>query len=547
MRAPQLRPAEAKQRGVALMVMLVVMVMGATAFLVSSFNRSGLQIARDQKTAEVLAQAKEALIGRAVTYTDYPGSLPCPDTNNDGISDAGGSTECPSYIGRLPWKTLGLPDLRDAAGERLWYTLSRNVRRYDSVRPLNSNTTGTLNVTGTNTASGLIALVFAPGANVGSQSRSESQMAACTTTSDTRKESLCAANYLEGSNANPSPGAAPNQDYQNSNASLPFNDQLVSISRDQLFLPVEKRVGNETRKILNIYYAAWGAFPFAAPFADPFTSSYTGQASPATHNGLLPIGDNVMPTWAGIPAVAFSSGGSYDYCELRDGSAANSRWRCINIAISAGETITITGTLNNVGRGLWRPHNINNACEVRARNSSGTTVLATSVLDNVTVTGNLNSNGSATIVFQAKGKAGYATLQRIELRDILDYNTDIKSYYNSSPSCPQPSTSPVIPTWLFNDPAYGNNWQQVAYYSIAQEYAPGGDHTCTTTPCLTVNGQDGKQAVAVMTGGALTGQTRPSGNLADYLEEGNLSTADFVYENKARSSNFNDQVIIVAP
>lgn len=537
---------KAKQRGAALMVMLVIIVMGGIALLVGSLSRPGLQIARDQKTTVAIAQAKEALIGHAVTNTDYPlGNLPCPDTDNDGISDAGGSNNCPVYIGRLPWKTLGLPDLRDAAGERLWYTLSRNVRRYSSVRPINSDTAGTLDITGTYTAAGLMAIVFAPGANVGSQRRSESQTAACATTGDTRKESLCAANYLEGSNANPSPGSAPNQDYQSSNVSLPFNDQPVSISRDQLFLAVEKRVGNEIKKILNTYYLAWGSFPFAAPFADPSTSSFTGQA--ATYNGLLPVGDNVMPTWAGIPTVTFSGGGSYDSCELLDGVVNNSRWRCSNITISAGETITFTGTLNNAGRGLWRPHNVSNICEVRARDSSGTDVLATSVLGNVTVTGKMNSNGSATIVFRAKGKGGYSTLQQVELRDILDYNTDIKSYGNSFPTCPRPPTSPVIPTWLFNNPTAGNNWHQVAHYAVSPDYAPGGDHSCTTSPCLTVSEQDAKQAVVVMTGGALTGQPRPSGNLASYLEQGNLTPADFVYKIKARSSDFNDQVIIVGP
>jgi len=43
-----------------------------------------------------------------------------------------------------------------------------------------------------------------------------------------------------------------------------------------------------------------------------------------------------------------------------------------------GVTITITGTLNNVGIGLWRPHHKENVCEVRAKNSGGTTVPATS-------------------------------------------------------------------------------------------------------------------------------------------------------------------------
>ena len=539
------------QRGGALLVMLVILVIGITTAFVTSLSSTAISNQRNQTTAEALAQAKEALIGYAVTKTDYPlGNLPCPDTDDDGTSDAGGSTECPQYIGRLPWKTLGLPDLRDSTGERLWYTLSRNVRRYASVRPLNSDTAGTLNVTGTKTENNLIAIVFSPGSNVGTQSRSTTQTTFCTTTNTTILESRCAANYLEGSNDDPSPGAAPNLNYQNANSGIDFNDQLISISHDQIFSTVEKRIGNEIKNILNTYYAAWGAFPFAAPFADPFVSSFTGSASPATYSGLLPVGNNIMPTWANIPTVSFSGSGSYDYCELRSDNAINSRWRCMDIAISTGETITITGTLNNVGRGLWRPHNINNVCEVRARNSSGTTVLATSVLDNVSVTGSLNSNGSATIVFQARGKAGYATLQRIELRDILDFTTDIKSYYNSSPSCPQPSTSPVIPAWLFDDPTDGNNWHQVAYYAVSQGYAPGGDHTCTTSPCLTVNGQSGgsdKQAVVVMTGGALAGQTHPQSTIAHYLEGENVTPVDFIYENKTRASTFNDQVIIVAP
>ncbi|MDO8312762.1 MAG: hypothetical protein Q7T25_12560, partial [Sideroxyarcus sp.] len=445
------------------------------------------------------------------------------------------------------WKTLGLPDLRDSAGERLWYTLSRNVRRYNSVRPLNSDTAGTLNVTGSYADSNLIALVFAPGSNTSTQRRSSTQTASCSTTGTTIVESFCAANYLEGSNDDPSPGAAPNLNYQNANAGIEFNDQLLAISHDQLFATVEKRIAKEIKNVLNTYYAAWGAFPYAAPFADPSASSFTGQASPATYNGLLPIGDNVMPTWSGVPAPVFSGSGSYNYCELRDGAATNSRWRCIDILISAGETITISRTLNNVGRGLWRPHNINDICEVRARNS-GVTVLATSVLNNVSVTGTLNANGSATIVFQAQGKAGFGSLQRIELRDIRDYSTDIRVNSNTAVCSPAP-TSPVIPAWLFDDATDGNNWHQVAYYSVAQQFAPGGDHTCTTSPCLTVNGQgggNGIRALVVMTGRAIAG-AHPSGTLSDYLEGENLTSADYIFENQNRSATFNDQVIIIAP
>ena len=49
-------------------------------------------------------------------------------------------------IGRLPWKTFGLPDLRDGSGERLWYALSPNFRDNPSVSPLNSDTRGSITV-----------------------------------------------------------------------------------------------------------------------------------------------------------------------------------------------------------------------------------------------------------------------------------------------------------------------------------------------------------------------------------------------------------------
>ena len=272
-----------RQHGAALMVMLVILVIGAATILVSSLSGATLQIERDKITADALAQAKAALIGKSLIYDDYPGSLPCPDTSNDGVSDAGGSEKCPSYIGRLPWKTLGLPDLRDSAGERLWYTLSRNVRRYDSVRPLNSETTGTLNITGTYTANNLIAIVFAPGANTGNQSRSESQMAPCTTTGNTRAESRCAANYLEGSNANPSTGTTRNQNYKNSDVNIPFNDQLISISHDQLFQQVEKRVAREVRQALLSFYRNNHYYPYASLLETP------GVCADGNLRGFLPV------------------------------------------------------------------------------------------------------------------------------------------------------------------------------------------------------------------------------------------------------------------
>lgn len=543
-------PADIKrQRGAALMVMLVIMVVGGAAFLVSSLNSlTSLKTARHESTAAALAQAKDALLGLSAKYTDYPGSLPCPDTDDDGESDAAGGTECPQYIGRLPWKTLGLSgELRDADGERLWYTLSSNVRRYASVLPLNSDKTGTLNITGTYTASNLVAIIFAPGATLSGQSRSSTQTATCSTTNDTViAEIRCAANYLEGSNDDPSPGGSPNLSYQNADSSIQFNDQLIAISYDQLFSLIEKRVGNEFKKLLDDYYKSWNAYPYATPFGNPSLSNFVGVSG--TQSGLIPINNSTAATtlaWVTSPAPRYYIDGiDKGACYFSDGAIADSRLRCIstNTTIPAGKMITFTGKLDDVSVGLgfydngawyWRPHDKDlplggtTPAEVRVRNSSGVSVYASTILDNVTITGSLNSDGSANVTFSATGKPGGSVVQRIELRDIK-----------------KSSTSGLQP-WFTN-----NEWHHLIYYHVASDYAPGGDRTCTTNPCLTVNGQGGGSnisAVIVMAGGNLSGNAHPSLSLSDYFEGGNASPADFIYENNTRSSTFNDQVIVVSP
>src|SRR3972149_3020211 len=111
---------------------------------------------------DALAQAKAALI-MYVTITNLsttrPGAFPCPDTDNNGTANLYSGTNCPGYVsgsdvyvGRLPWQTLGLPDLRDSSGERLWYAVSRDFARNPNCLPkcpdLTSNTLGQLTVNG---------------------------------------------------------------------------------------------------------------------------------------------------------------------------------------------------------------------------------------------------------------------------------------------------------------------------------------------------------------------------------------------------------------
>ena len=66
------------------MVMPVIMIIGVAAMFVAICS-SAIQIARNQATADAWQKAKEALIAYAISDTNRPGELPCPDFNNDGM------------------------------------------------------------------------------------------------------------------------------------------------------------------------------------------------------------------------------------------------------------------------------------------------------------------------------------------------------------------------------------------------------------------------------------------------------------------------------
>ncbi len=449
-----------KQHGAALMLMLVILVLGAATVLVTSLNSSRLRMERDKITADALAQAKEALIGITVTYSDYPGSLPCPDTDDDGDADSGGTTGCPQYIGRLPWRTLGLPDLRDATGERLWYTLSRNVRRYASVRPLNSETTGTLNITGTYTSNNLMAIVFAPGANIGSQSRSNTQTTFCTTTGNTKKESLCATNYLEGSNANlsteanPVAGINPNQTYQNTNVAAPFNDQLISISHDQLFPVIEKRIAREVKSCLDAYALV---SPYKYPWAVPVSASdYTSV--PNTRFGRLPNMDSLVRALLNaLTALQLA---------LNNYSASDAS--TVNALLNAGNTLET-------------------AADNAHDNQPTQPELTASITNQANQTGD-----KAKKLANLQGGVTSADVQA----EINLANTNLAAVAIWPPACTLFSAS--NPYWA--------DWERLVFFQVADGYQPGGSGGCTTT-CLQINGDGAYRAAVIVAGRQLTSNT----------------------------------------
>ncbi len=217
---------------------MIALLLASGFYLIGQTNRLFSRSSQNSRDAIVLQEARDALLARAVSDANRPGSLPCPALTSDG--NAPGLPPCPAFVGWLPWRTLGLPDLRDSSGERIWYVLSPNFQ--DS---------GTINISSVSALTldgnvGIAALVIAPGNALPGQNRPSNNLV----------------DYLDAKDGNP---ATSNNDGDNSYFSGTigdkFNDKVLPLTTAVLFSYVSKRILSEIRYA----YSAGGSI---APFAD---------------------------------------------------------------------------------------------------------------------------------------------------------------------------------------------------------------------------------------------------------------------------------------
>ncbi len=301
------------------MLVLVLVSLLIAMFAVVFVNDLVRQNQKQKQTSEVLARAKEALIGYAASVNlataDRPGDLPCPDMDNDGVTVGGCSNATGSTLGRLPWKTLGLPDLRDGDGERLWYAVSTNFKnnpRTTCTSPeqagcLNSNTRGTISLRDRNGAlaydgnstSGLIAVVIAPG---NALQRTDSA-----STQDRSAAGInTAANYLDigggEDNANFTDSSSGNGfingPIYDANNNLILNDAVLPVTYSDLIPLLQRRVAQETMNCLSAYASdSYGRYPWAADPATP--DNFSGKQN--YRFGRVPTGAGALtPSLLGI-------------------------------------------------------------------------------------------------------------------------------------------------------------------------------------------------------------------------------------------------------
>jgi hypothetical protein len=180
----------------------------------------------------------------------------------------------------------------------------------------------------------------------------------------------------------------------------------------------------------------------------------------------------------------------------------------------------------------------------------------------LTVTGQVRNVGTA---FVDPPKAGDVTVSGLVLgssvtwtlnpsQQALDFqwSATLLGLATVTVNAPQPSswTTSAPSSWVLT-----NNWTQNALYAVAPDYAINGGNACGQ--CVTVNNTaspNNNQAVVLMTGRALTGQTgrdtaTPPKAATLYLEGANATATApaIVLQSGMQGTAFNDYPIVVRP
>ena len=582
MRSNRAVTSASRERGFALIAILSLAAL-VSAFLIASalnLTSAGVSNEREQRSMNALRQAKAALIAYAASeqwqlYKSLPsvppvayfqpGALPCPDQDNDGDADCFGSLTA-SMIGRLPFKTLGIDDLRDASGERLWYALSHDFRKLQcpgtGCTTINSDTQGQLTVIGTAPATQVVAIVFAPGEAIQGQNRDPANANNPLSYLEGPPDLSNPVNYVFTTKALPPEKALPFET---------FNDRVLVITQAELMAAVEPvvaaRMGRDIKPYIQNHLTNWGIYPYAAlfdtggpgpgrepqavpnPLLDRTQSEYQG-ASGLT-SGLLPLTtDSSFAGWDTstisvtqiLPQPPAGTGSSTVTSVDCSGSTGSQILCRIDYSGGSGDRpdIQLQATLRNVARSFLRPAvQGDRSITDRDGNPADWSTQGSPALT-PTVSNTLQVSGNATVIFVGRLWNAATTNNRVFITVSVPYN---------------PITSSVDATsgWFI-----ANQWYRQTYYTVSPGHVLGGSPACPLPPtpptssCLTVNNlpapSNNNQVILVFAGRALNGSTRPSGTLGNYLEGQNSPPADLIFEHRAGTPTaINDRVVVVAP
>jgi hypothetical protein len=241
------------------------------------------------------------------------------------------------------------------------------------------------------------------------------------------------------------------------------------------------------------------------------------------------------------------SGGDVAYCqgEYHEDDA--------NLA-GAGMTVSMTATFNDVAFGLRRLDASKVSIEAEDDSLTGTLTTITP-----TIAAAMNSNGSVTVTISgqlpnidARGWGTYANYRvRLDKAVIGDHSLL--------------DSTDTTTGWFVR-----NEWYRLAYFAVARGHTaevltraplcpttaglPAGTPYAFTSSCLSVTNvtpTNSQRAILIIAGRSVNGSPRPSANLPDYFELGNV-TGSYIRKTPSTGNvipvaqRFNDRVLVIS-
>ena len=580
-----------KQRGIALLLTFVVLILAAGYVLTSYLSPTSVKLARDKEYAEILNSARDTLISAAVSASgvaEGPGNLSAPDVvadtaatkNYNGHSETGCFDQSkpnglpliidhPNIrcLGRLPWHTFGLSipssSENDVIGTMPWYAVSGNLAfqiclEHFSSEILAFSYTGFICPAATSLpypwltvrdgrgvvlSSRVAAVIIVPGPAINSQSRPPPpNLAGANQYLDT--VSVTVTTVTADCPGPPCTFTFSNADLDNdfiqADPGPTFNDRLIYITIDELMAKIEQRAGQEIRASIERFRDLYGSYPWLAPFADPsIVGNY--QAVTGTRVGLVPfykVGQEFTTefSWRITGGTIETTLGTVDDNVVRNPapSLVVSNGKCIWRNM---KTVNCSGTILNPAPGVARR-------VVQIEYPSGwTNVTATPVPAAAT------TFATRQVTRPSGSFAACVTTSLTRCVIVRDYNAAGGLIGDRSLRAGNGSliTSgirlyPEFPEWVT-----ANHWHEFALGAIGPGWVAGGGAAC---PCLSTN-LDGNpersdvKFLVMMAGGLLAGQNRPSASANNYFDSTNnraIATGLIFDRQSAASVSFNDQL-----
>lgn len=531
--------AHRSQSGAALMVMLVIMIIGTAVFLVTSLSKVTLNNERNKTASDMLARAKEVVIGYAVNGTgggQRPGALPNPDrlvpqpeepATTDGHPNYNGlQDDCPgsnACLGRLPWRTLGLsiesPSENDPLGFMPWYAASGNL--FDVFVPINSELLNTDNILHApnnypapphpwltvrdmngNVLSDRVAFILIiPGRPLPGQTRpaasisppvslgDASQYLDSITVGGTTYKNFDGDNDFIMGDEHRWINDPANPGKQIEDATYQFNDKLLYVTIDELMPLIEKRIAREAKNCLDSYAAlSNGKYPWAAPVSD--TASYASSNN--TRFGRFPTYPNVFNTDQNVldllDAIAKVRTALNNYIANNTSSTRSALSNAGSQLENLGETpqSPITTTIGNAAKNAG-----DNAKDLAKTPPQSTVSDVQTALSN--------------------------TISQLASAGFISSDTSMNTVW------------PTSCTLFTKD--YWGEWKNLVFYQLADGYKPGTPTPACGTSCLSISGNGNPtsgsgsyRAIITVAGKMIGAQTRSSNankqDRTNYLEGG---------------------------